>query len=129
MDNIVNNDLLKAVQDFWQMLDKLYIVIFIITSGIINMYMKADNKAPWLNWLRKIPAALWVFIYGIILGTMIYWLKGYAGKEKIAGIIFSLFISMGIYKLGISMVFKWFAKNILKINFNTDDPGTPERTN
>jgi len=49
-----------GIVTFWSYLNWVFIVAFIIVSGIFNMYVSAENKAPKLDWFRKVPMAVWV---------------------------------------------------------------------
>lgn len=99
----------EGVVTFWSYLNWVYIVAFILFSGIFNMYVSAENKAPGLNWFRKVPMALWVILIGAFLALIFVFVFDVNTKQSIAGLFFSLFISMGIYKLGIDKFIKWVA--------------------
>ena len=99
----------QGVVVFWSYLNWVYIVAFIIFSGIFNMYVSAENKAVWLNWFRKVPMAIWVIVIGIALALVFITVFDVNTKKGIAGLFFSLFISMGIYKIGIDKFIRWVA--------------------
>lgn len=98
-----------GVLEFWNNLNWVFIVIFIVISGIFNMYVTAENKAISMNWFRKIPMAIWVLLIGIFLGISFVFIYDLKTKQEIFGILLSIIFSMGIYKLGIDKFIKWVA--------------------
>lgn len=105
-----------GVIEFWGMLDMLFIVTFIILSSGLNFYSLAENKASWLNFLRKVPTTIWVLIFGFII-AILFWalLDRYNSREDVMGLIMSIFVSMIIYKIGINRLLQWAFQKFLKI--------------
>ena len=99
----------EGVVTFWSYLNWVFIVAFIIFSGIFNMYVSAENKAGWLNWFRKVPMAIWVCLIGIMLALIFIFIFDITSKRDIAGLFFSIVFSMGIYKMGIDKFINWLA--------------------
>lgn len=119
--NVINADTLQgmalekigqALQIFWGYLNWVFIVAFIVFSGIFNMYVNAENKAASMNFFRKLPMAVWVFIFGILLALLFIYAFDIKTKQEITGLIFSILFSMGIYKIGIDKIFKWVAEKL-----------------
>jgi len=106
-----------GIVTFWSYLNWVFIVAFIIVSGIFNMYVSAENKAPKLNWFRKVPMAIWVLCIGVIMACIFIFSYEIVGKADITGLLWSIIFSMGIYKLGIDKLIKWLATRFgLKFN-------------
>lgn len=107
---------------FWGYLNWVFIVAFIIVSGIFNMYVSAENKAPKLDWFRKVPMAVWVLCIGVIMACIFIFSYEIVGKADITGLLWSIIFSMGIYKLGIDKLIKWLATRFgLKFNKEKDE--------
>jgi len=98
-----------GIVTFWSYLNWVFIVAFIIVSGIFNMYVSADNKAPKLNFFRKVPMAIWVLCIGVIMACIFIFSYEIVGKADITGLLWSIIFSMGIYKLGIDKLIRWVA--------------------
>jgi|GEM_PF-4545453 len=98
-----------GIVTFWSYLNWVFIVAFIIVSGIFNMYVSAENKAPKLDWFRKVPMAIWVLCIGIIMACIFIFSYEIVGKADITGLLWSIIFSMGIYKLGIDKLINWIA--------------------
>jgi uncharacterized membrane protein len=106
-----------GIVTFWSYLNWVFIVAFIIVSGIFNMYVSAENKAPKLDWFRKVPMAIWVLCIGVIMACIFIFSYEIVGKADITGLLWSIIFSMGIYKLGIDKLIKWLATRFgLKFN-------------
>lgn len=106
-----------GIVTFWSYLNWVFIVAFIIVSGIFNMYVSAENKALKLNWFRKVPMAIWVLCIGVIMACIFIFSYEIVGKADITGLLWSIIFSMGIYKLGIDKLINWIAiKFGLKFN-------------
>ena len=115
--NDVNQEFLQKIWggllDFIGYLNWGFIVAFIIFSGIINMYAKAENKAGWLNWLNKIPTAIWILLFGILLAILWWWgILAVKGKQEAIGLLFSIFFAMGVYKMGVDKLINWIAQRL-----------------
>ena len=112
----------EGVVTFWNYLNWVFIVAFIIVSGIFNMYVSAENKAPKLDWFRKVPMAIWVLCIGVIMACIFIFSYEIVGKADITGLLWSIIFSMGIYKLGIDKLIKWLATRFgLKFNKEKDE--------
>lgn len=98
-----------GIVTFWSYLNWVFIVAFIIVSGIFNMYVSAENKALKLNWFRKVPMAIWVLCIGVIMACIFIFSYEIIGKADITGLLWSIIFSMGIYKLGIDKFIRWVA--------------------
>lgn len=98
-----------GIVTFWSYLNWVFIVAFIIVSGIFNMYVSAENKAPKLNWFRKVPMAIWVLCIGMIMACIFVFSYEIVDKADITGLLWSIIFSMGIYKLGIDKLTNWIA--------------------
>lgn len=94
----INNNIVAALKEVVSYIDYLFILIFIITAFIINLFISADGLANSLNWMRKWKSG-WIFIWGILLTVAFIYLFNYNGKLEIFGLVFSLMISMGLYKV------------------------------
>jgi len=106
-----------GIVTFWSYLNWVFIVAFIIVSGIFNMYVSAENKAPKLNWFRKVPMAIWVLCIGVIMACIFIFSYEIVDKADITGLLWSIIFSMGIYKLGIDKLINWIATKFgLKFN-------------
>ena len=106
-----------GIVTFWGYLNWVFIVAFIIVSGIFNMYVSAENKAPKLDWFRKVPMAIWVLCIGVIMACIFIFSYEIVGKADITGLLWSIIFSMGIYKLGIDKLINWIATKFgLKFN-------------
>lgn len=111
-----------GIVTFWGYLNWVFIVAFIIVSGIFNMYVSAENKAPKLDWFRKVPMAIWVLCIGVIMACIFIFSYEIVGKADITGLLWSIIFSMGIYKLGIDKLIKWLATRFgLKFNKEKDE--------
>jgi uncharacterized membrane protein len=111
-----------GIVTFWSYLNWVFIVAFIIVSGIFNMYVSAENKAPKLDWFRKVPMAIWVLCIGVIMACIFIFSYEIVGKADITGLLWSIIFSMGIYKLGIDKLIKWLATRFgLKFNKEKDE--------
>lgn len=111
-----------GIVTFWSYLNWVFIVAFIIVSGIFNMYVSAENKAPKLDWFRKVPMAVWVLCIGVIMACIFIFSYEIVGKADITGLLWSIIFSMGIYKLGIDKLIKWLATRFgLKFNKEKDE--------
>lgn len=111
-----------GIVTFWGYLNWVFIVAFIIVSGIFNMYVSAENKALKLNWFRKVPMAIWVLCIGVIMACIFIFSYEIVGKADITGLLWSIIFSMGIYKLGIDKLIKWLATRFgLKFNKEKDE--------
>ncbi len=93
-------------------IDWLFLVIFIIIIGTLEMYIRATNKATWLNWLNKIPIAFWVLIIAIILSVFYCWVFDQTSKEQIFWMVITVFISMFVYKFGIDKLLKYIGQKL-----------------
>jgi len=112
-DNIQGLTLQKiweGVKIFWGYLNWVFIVAFIVVSGVFNMYVSAENKAPSMNWFRKVPMSIWVLCIGIIMACIFVFSYDIVGKADITGLLWSIIFSMGIYKLGIDKLIKFLAE-------------------
>lgn len=100
----------EGVVTFWGYLNWVFIVAFIIVSGVFNMYVSAENKAPSMNWFRKVPMAIWVLLIGIVMACIFIFSYEIISKADITGLLWSIIFSMGIYKLGIDKLVKFLAE-------------------
>jgi hypothetical protein len=90
----------------------LFLVLFISIIGIMEMYIRATNKAPWLSWLNKVPIGLWVFILGVIFGGFYWWVFGLHTKQEFFWLLITLCFTMGVYKIGIDKLFKLIGQKL-----------------
>jgi len=102
----------EGVVTFWGYLNWIFIVAFIMVSGVFNMYVSAENKAEKLNWFRKLPMAIWVLIIGVVMAGIFIFSYNIVTKQDITGLLWSIIFSMGIYKLGIDKFISWIAAKL-----------------
>jgi purine-cytosine permease-like protein len=125
LEKITVDKIWDGVRQFWDYLNWLYIVAFIVISGVFNMYVSAENKALSLNKMRKVPMAVWVLLIGVLLATIFVFTFDIKTIKGIVSLLFSLFFAMGIYKVGIDRFIKYLAEKFgLKFQNHTENKNT-----
>lgn len=114
---ILWKDLIEGFTVFFNMINWLYVCIYILTVWIFLSYATADNKAHWLTWARAIPNILWVIIIGFIWAMIMYWAFRYNTREELFGMLISMLFSTFLYKVGIDAILKAIAEKWMGIKF------------
>ena len=107
----------KAIKAFIYFIYWLFVVVFILLAWLINDTAAAKNKLTWFSWFDKIPKTLRSLGIGLLLAALFYWGFGYSGRTEVMSLIFSVIVTMVIYKIGIDKVLKWISKRFFGINF------------
>lgn len=100
------------IMDYVTNLDWSYIVTLIILSYFIVKDQIVTTgpltKVPFIQRIRpflvSIPEAWRVFMFGIIYGIFIYWVRGYTAHQGVETIINSLIFSMIFHKLCLTKI-------------------------
>lgn len=118
----VSESIIQHIKDgtlsFLDLINWLYIVIFVIIAWLINDTSEATNTGIWLNWFAKIPKGLRTFIIGLLLAMAFYWMFSYNTRLDVFGLFCSLIFGMVVYKIGIDQIFAYISSNWLKLKFN-----------
>jgi hypothetical protein len=107
--NTAQQSVISAATDgfntFLQLMDWIYIIIFVVLAWLINDLTDAKNTATWLNWYQKIPKVVRTFILGLILMFVFGYFYRSIEREEYFSLFSSLIFSMVLYKLGLNWMF------------------------
>jgi len=106
----------KAIKSFIYFINWLFVVVFILLAWLINDTAEAKNKATWFSWFDKIPKTLRSLAIGLLLAALFYWGFGYSSRTEVMSLIFSVIVTMVIYKIGVDKVLRWISKRFFGIN-------------
>jgi hypothetical protein len=110
----MEQNLLELMKDgFLEVFNKanwIFVAIFVILTWLLNIGTDHPSNFKWLNWMQKISKPIRAFFFGLLLSVPFVWLYGLATKTDYAGILYGIFIGMGIWKLGPDWVFKIIIK-------------------
>jgi len=101
-----------GIMAFLNMLNWLYVVVFIIVSWLINDATDADNKFYWLRWYSLVPKIIRSLISGLLLIVLFYWAFNYHTRIEVVNMIFSLLFSMVLYKFGIDRILRFISERL-----------------
>lgn len=101
-----------GVKLFFQNVNWLYVVVFIVIAWLLNEGTESVSGFKWLNWLQKISKAWRTFLGGLILAIFFAYVYDLNAKVDFASLIYSLLVSMVIWKLGINAFFNWFKSKV-----------------
>lgn len=105
MEELFTQQLWGGVKLFFDNVDWLFMVVFMLSTSLINFGVEHPSKFQWLNWLQNtISQTLFVFIWGCLLAAGYSYLEGVKTKPEIAGLIYSILLGMVIWKLGINKI-------------------------
>ena len=104
--------IISGSTSFINMINWLFVVVFIIICWLINDISASEEKFKWLNWYAKIPKILRSLISGILLMTVFYWAFQYKTRIEVVEMLFSILFSMVIYKIGIDKVLNWVSQRL-----------------
>lgn len=99
-------------QLFLGMINWLYVVVFIIVSWLVNDATEAENKFEWLAWYSKVPKVLRSLFSGLILMAVFYWAFSYSTRIEVVNMLFSLLLSMVLYKFGIDRILRFISERV-----------------
>lgn len=117
----MENNLYEGLEQFYGYVNWLFIIVFILSAWIMNDSIEAKNKVIKLNWFEKIPKIIRSLFIGIIWAVFFYWAFGYDNRKEVTGLVFSMLMSMVLYKCGIDYILKLISKKILGFDFSKDD--------
>lgn len=112
METTFISQILSGITQFFQSVNWLFVIVFIVVSWLLNEGTESESSFRWLNWLKKIPKAWRTFMGGLILAVLFAFLYDIRSKIDFASLIYSLLVSMVIWKLGINTFFTWFKSKI-----------------
>jgi Mn2+/Fe2+ NRAMP family transporter len=100
----------EAFKQFISYINWLFVLIFMLSTWLINDTADATNFGLAFNWLNKIPKALRTLIIGFNVLILFAWTFGLHTKIEVFKLVLSLLISMVIYKFGINKIFNWISQ-------------------
>jgi len=107
MENFFITQLWGGVELFFNSIDGLFLILFILTTSIINFGSKNPTKYKWLNWWNQYPS-FFVFIFGLLLAGVYGYLNGFSTKVDMTRLFYSIIFAMVLWKLvGINRIEKW----------------------
>jgi len=112
--------LISGFESFWEMINGLFVVVYIILCAIIMDFSKSEDKAKKLNWFSKFHFILQGLFLSIPLMLLFIWGFELYSRIEIVKLVFSVILSLGIFKIGPHQLFTWLISNgVLKLNIPT----------
>jgi hypothetical protein len=106
MEEQLLNNLLGGLKLFFAYANWFFIGALIFIGWVLNLYTDNENskrrKKP--QFIRRIPRAYRILLLGSIIGAFFIFVLGFNTKEEVVKLVFSIFIAMGIYKLGLHRI-------------------------
>ena len=110
----------NAIKAFIAFVNWLFVIVFILLAWLINDTAENKNGANWFNWFNRIPKILRSLGIGLLLAAVFYWGFNYHHRQEVMGLMFSIVVTMVIYKIGVDKVLRWVSKTFLKIKFDDE---------
>jgi hypothetical protein len=114
MEDLLASNLFKGVVDLFNMVNWLFVVVYMLSMWLINEYTDSNKKGKKLNRVRLVPKFARVVIWGALLAGFFFWAFRYDTREDVVELFFSILVSMLIYRLGIRKIFDWLSPRVLK---------------
>lgn len=107
MEQFFLTQLWEAVKLWFNSIDLVFMVIFMLVTWLINFGSQHPTQLQWLNWIQKIPQTLFVLILGFILAIVYAYLNDMRAKADISSLLYAILLGMVIYKLGFKQFEDW----------------------
>lgn len=120
----VINHIKDGTLSFIDLINWLFIIVYVVITWLFNDLSAANNTAKWLNWFNKIPKMLRSFLMGLFIAILFYWVFGYNERLDVFALFCSILMGMVIYKIGIDKIFSYISKYWLKLNFESKSSNT-----
>lgn len=89
-----------------------FIIVFMLTTWLINDTAEATNVGTWFNWLTKIPKIIRTLVIALLNIILFAWAFQIHGRIEIFYLIISTLLSMVAYKIGINRILRWASKKL-----------------
>ena len=117
MEQSIITQLTDGFMLFSQMINWLFIVVFIIMAWITNDSAEANNAHSWFSWYAKIPKVLRTLIFGILLALLFAWTFEYSQRLDVFKMLMSILLGMVVFKIGIEKALRFISVNVFKWDF------------
>jgi TRAP-type C4-dicarboxylate transport system permease large subunit len=116
METIDHNflaELWNGVQQFFALINWLFIVVFMLSAWIANDTIDSTNThTRWADFLKTVPKILRSLALGIVWIVVFAWGFRFTNRTEIMAMIFSLVLSSFLYQVGINKVFRWISSKL-----------------